>query len=419
MEPHRTFGRSFDPVALAAESPSAEAFERAVLERLQRSVGFDVAFFATLGARPTTLGIDAGALEASLARADHASDLAPTKRIARSRRGVAVDTAVLGEHEVRKLGYFREFCVPIGGRHSLVALPTLRGDVVAGIVLGRCGSTFTDADVALVEDVLEPLAVARASYFVPWRSAPLRTAAPRSMLAALGDKLRKKRVLARVEDARGAIEIRDGDGAREMVATGPDGDFVWSRASIERPSRSGWFYVDLFHLAAARARERRNALFVGCGGGVVVRQFAEVYPGMSLDVVEPDARVVELARRWFDLDRVPRVNVAVDDGVSFVRRAEANRWDVVVVDAFEGSELAKGFADRSFFAEMRRVLRPGGGLAFNVVGTLAQGDVVQTVARAARAELDDVRLVPVLDRDEAYSPTALRNVVVLAFRRDR
>lgn len=418
MESHWSSDR-FDPVALAAESPSAEVFEHAVLEQLQRSVGFDVAFFATLGASPTALGIDRAALEASLARPDHASDLARTKQVARSRRGVAVDTAVLGEQEVRKLGYFREFCAPVGGRHSLVALPSLRGDVLAGIVLGRCGSTFSDADVAFVEDALGPLAVARASFFVPWRSAPLRTSAPRSTFAALGDMLRKKRVLARVEDARGAIEVRDGGGQREMVATGPDGDFVWSRASIDRPSRSGWFYVDLFHLAAARARERRSALFVGCGGGVAVRQFAEVYPGMSLDVVEPDARVVELARRWFDLDRIPRAAVTVDDGVSFVRRAEANRWDVVVVDAFEGSELAPGFADRSFFAEMRRVLRPGGGLAFNVVGTLAQGSVVQAIARAARAELDDVRLVPVLDRDEVYSPTALRNVVVVAFRGDR
>jgi hypothetical protein len=45
-----------------------------------------------------------------------------------------------------------------------------------------------------------------------------------------------------------------------------------------------------------------------------------------------------------------------------------------------------------------------------------QESAVQRVERAARAELEDVRLVPVVDPGEACSPAAVRNVVVLGTR---
>ena len=200
-----------------------------------------------------------------------------------------------------------------------------------------------------------------------------------------------------------------------MVAESAAGELVWSRAAIEAPTRSGWFYIDLFHLAAVRARSRNRALFIGSGGAVGVRQFATVYPGMKLDVVELDARVVDLAQRWFGLDEIPNVSVSIDDGARFVLRAPSDTWDVVVVDAY-GSQLAEGFIDRAFFANVRRVLRPGGCLAFNVIGPLLGKSAVQWVERAARAELRDVQLVPVLDGGEEFSPHAVRNVVVLASR---
>jgi spermidine synthase len=88
--------------------------------------------------------------------------------------------------------------------------------------------------------------------------------------------------------------------------------------------------------------------------------------------------------------------------------------DVIVVDAFDGSRLSAPFAERRFFADARRALREGGGLALNLIGTLAGAGIVRAVERAARGELDDVRLVPVVAPDEAYSATDLRNVVLLA-----
>jgi spermidine synthase len=406
---------TFDPIALAHEAPDEATFDRAVLDALHRSVGFDAAFLAIMGDPTTSINLDAKELDDAIAHDTYVNDLAPTKAAAVARRGVAIDTEVLGERRVRTLRYHRELAAPIGGRHSLVAVLALRGVPIGGLVLGRCGSTFSAEQISVVESLLPRLAVARASFRLPWRGRPLQRRTSTGIGRVAG-WFRGEETHERLTEARPELLVRDRAGFREMVATDERGELVWSRAALDEPERSGWFYVDLLHLAAVRASNQRRFLFIGSGGGVSVRQFARVYPGAILDVVEPDERVVALARRWFGLDAIPSVTVTLDDGASFLRGAPAAAWDAIVVDAYDGSVLAPSLASRAFFADIVRALRPGGGLAFNIIGALGGDGEVQALERAARAARLDVRLVPVLDPGENYSPMALRNVVLIARR---
>src|SRR6516164_3594612 len=89
---------------------------------------------------------------------------------------------------------------------------------------------------------------------------PLRRQAVR-LFPSLGES-----VVARRRSEQQEIVVRDREGYREMVARdrGTRREMVWSRARIEDPSRSGWPYVDLFHVAAGLAGRRERALFVGC-----------------------------------------------------------------------------------------------------------------------------------------------------------
>src|SRR5262249_27510684 len=146
-------------------------------------------------------------------------------------------------------------------------------------------------------------------------ASPLPEPSSRGWRQRLG--LAGQEVRASVRSREGRLSVRDRAGFREMVASAGDGELVWTRAALADGSRSGWPYVDLFHVAAGLARQRANALFIGCGGGVALRQFAQVYRGLAIDLVERDARVVELARTWFDLERVPDLSVHVADGVAF------------------------------------------------------------------------------------------------------
>lgn len=406
----------FDPIALANEVPDQATFDRVVLDLLAQRIGFDAAFFAVKGEPAATVNVDAHKLEAAMVSVDYADEIAPIKKAALARRGVAVDTQVLGEQRVRALSYHRDFAVPVGGKHSMLAFPSIRGAPVGGLMLGRCGSMFSDGQVSQIAALLPALAVARASYRAPWRGGTLPAPGIIPMTRRLTGWLRGEQIHERLDDREPVLVVRDRGGYREMVAYDGQGELVWSRAALDEPERSGWFYIDLLHLAAVRAPSQRRVLFIGSGGGVSVRQFARVYPGASLDVVESDARVVYLARRWFGFDEIPNLSLILGDGAAYLRAAPSETWDAIIVDAFDGSALATSFGSRAFFAHVRRALRPGGGLAFNLIGALGGHGEVQRIEQLARASRLDVRLVPVLDPGELYSPTAIRNIVLVARR---
>jgi len=213
------------------------------------------------------------------------------------------------------------------------------------------------------------------------------------------------------------VSVRDRGGFREMVASAHGAELVWTRAALRDPSESGWPYVDLFHLAAVQARARQRALFIGCGGAVALRQFASVYPGLQMDLVERERSVIELARSWYALDAIPGLNVHVADGAEFVEGAAPASWDIVVIDAFDASEAASTLTRRPFLSALYRSLCPGGALGMNVIGTLDGPGPVRSLVDALRSSFDSVRMVPVLELDEAFSGSALRNVVVVATRK--
>jgi spermidine synthase len=406
---------TFDPIAVAAEVSTAAEFEQRVLDFLVQSVGFDAAFIGLRGGRATSVGIDPEQLSRALRPGNkYEVELAPLKRAALSARGVAVDTAVLGASRVRETAYFRDMVAPARGRHTLMGYFYLRGRVIGGLMLGRTGATFGPREIELVEGLLLQLSVARASFgLLGLQSAPLPLPKRRGVRWPWADA-----VLARRATNECELLVRDRKGYREMVARHPltGREMVWSKASLHDPSRSGWPYVDLFHLAAGLARSRHSALFIGCGGAVGPRQFAAAYPGIHIDIVESDPTVLELARAFYALDDIPNIATHLVDGASFLETAAPCSWDVVIVDAYNADELASGLVTPAFFAKLRSALRSGGAMAFNVVGSLDGAEPVCGVVRAAAAEFEDVRVVPVMTPDENYNAGAIRNVVVIGTR---
>ncbi len=410
---------SMDFADLAQACTTSEAFEAGALELLGRRVGFDAAFFMVKDCEraPTILGLDAATAErAALQGAAYADELLPVKRAALAARGVAVDTDVCGVSHVRKTRYFREIASNVAGDHTLVAFVPWAGRIMASVMLGRAGRGFSSAEVGFMERLLPTLGVARAAFGVPWVAGPL-SSPPRTLLERLGSG-GASRVLASVRTPSGELTVRDRVGFREMVARNAGSELVWSRVSLTDSRRSGWPYTDLLHLAPALAKSRRRALFIGSGGAVSVRQFAAVYPGMAIDVVERERAVIELAREWFDFAAIPGVTVHIAEGAAFVANAEKSSWDVVVVDAYDASSFAAEFSRRGFLLALREALRPGGAVACNIIGTLAERGEVAEFVRSARGVFDSVRVVPVVALDERYAVDALRNVVVVAVRAD-
>lgn len=407
---------TIDFAELAQHSGDTAEFEAAVLDLLQHAVGFDAAFFLTKDGLdpPTTVGLGDKARARLKAHAGmYARELAPVKQAALASHGVAVDTAVCSLQHVRNARYFREIAATVDGQHSLLAYLPWRGRTPAMLMLGRSGSTFSAQHIALVESLLPRLGVARAAMgFSAWRPPPLPAFRPQ----CLSERLRglgRPRVLASVRTGSGTLVVRDRNGFREMLATNGTEQLVWTRAAVGDPAKSGWPYADLFHLAPALATRVSRALFVGCGGGVSLHQFARTYPGIHLDVVEHDPAVLKLAEDWFALDSVPHLTKHVADGHAFIENSPACRWDIVIVDAYETRARGPDRVPHACLRALKRVLRPGGAAAWNLIGSLSKSDPVARFVSSAGEVFDTVRVVPVVDAREDYAPETIRNIIVI------
>lgn len=130
--------------------------------------------------------------------------------------------------------------------------------------------------------------------------------------------------------------------------------------------------------------EPGRALAIGLGGGAFPTRLLGA--GWSVEAVEIDPLVVDLARRYFGVDG----SVRIDDGRRFLNRSSAS-WDLIVIDVYRGEHLPSHLFTEEAFAAMARRLAPDGLLAVNLIGT-REGKDVRAVVRAVRTAFAQVEL---------------------------
>ncbi|HEY0697084.1 MAG TPA: fused MFS/spermidine synthase [Micromonospora sp.] len=117
----------------------------------------------------------------------------------------------------------------------------------------------------------------------------------------------------------------------------------------------------------APAGRRLDALHLGGGGFTVPRYLAATRPGTDSEVFEIDGGLVELGRRELGLRTGPRLRVRVGDARMLIGGRPTRSADLVVGDAFGHLVVPWHLATREMVAEVRRVTRPGGVYAQNVI----------------------------------------------------
>ena len=167
---------------------------------------------------------------------------------------------------------------------------------------------------------------------------------------------------------------------------------IQTTMSLSDPYTGGFEYTHFFHTPVLFNPTIDRALFIGLGGGTGPKDFLNHYRDMQVDVVEIDPRIVEIAREYFHLPEHPRLNIVVQDGRAYLRRAR-DSYGAIIVDAYAsggpyGAYLPYHLATREFFELVRERLEPGGSLVFNAVG--AHGGMNANVIRDVTTTLRHV-----------------------------
>ncbi len=147
---------------------------------------------------------------------------------------------------------------------------------------------------------------------------------------------------------------------------------------------------------------------VGGAGLTLARWVHATRPGSPQIVLEPDERLTAQVRERLPLPRGSRIRVrpqAGREGVAALKDASA---DVVLIDAFADGRVPAELQTLEFFADVARVLRPGGLLALNCPDEPGLRHVADVVA-ALRDSFQGVALIAMRDvvKGRRYGNTVL------------
>ena len=141
-----------------------------------------------------------------------------------------------------------------------------------------------------------------------------------------------------------------------------------SQMLVKDPYGAGLPYSDAVHLAKMMRPTVKRVLLIGLGGGTVAKQFTRYYPDTTVDAVEIDPVVVDVAKKYFGVEPTDRLRIHTGDGRTFLTRTQ-EKWDLIVIDVATtnryGDTIPPHLVTREFFAEAERHLSEGGVLHYH------------------------------------------------------
>ena len=143
-----------------------------------------------------------------------------------------------------------------------------------------------------------------------------------------------------------------------------------------------------------------KVLMLGLGGGTMAHLISQEFSGVEIVSVELDPAMVDIAKRYFDLDQIPNHRVIVEDAMRIVIEPEEfeikeQDFDVVIVDIFNGEQFPDLGKSGTFIAAVKRMVKPNGLVIFNRIYRDRHQDEVNIFIEYVSNFLTDVKLLVV------------------------
>ena len=169
------------------------------------------------------------------------------------------------------------------------------------------------------------------------------------------------------------IRIRKQGDVRTMIFVRDDGrEVVESRLNLQRPYDLQLPYTREMFGSYLLQPEQQRVLIIGLGGGAMPHFLKHYEPDLTVDVVEIDPVIVQLADDYFKIRSGERVNIITADGLEYLEQTE-HVYDVIYLDAFvkpssdtDGAGVPRRLKTKAFFQLLHEKLQPDGLAAFNL-----------------------------------------------------
>jgi len=165
------------------------------------------------------------------------------------------------------------------------------------------------------------------------------------------------------------VELVD-DGGRPALAI----DGAIQSVALDAGGAAGGYWA-----AMLPDRAPRDALLLGLGGGTIAHLLVRAFGPLPIVGVDDDPAVIALGRAAFGLD-LPNLEVVLAD--AFAYAADCRRtFEFICVDLYRDGHIPARVCAPRFLADLERLLRPGGTVAFNLARDRLAGDRLRRLER--------------------------------------
>ena len=136
---------------------------------------------------------------------------------------------------------------------------------------------------------------------------------------------------------------------------------------MSRPQYHVFPYTRMMMAGLFFSPRPKRVLIIGLGGGTISTTLQRLVPDATIDNVELDPSVVSIAKQYFGFRPSSKVRISIEDGRVFVKRRIRSlmRYDMVMLDAFDGDYIPEHLLTREFLREVRAVMTPQGVIVSN------------------------------------------------------
>ncbi|HKJ63865.1 MAG TPA: fused MFS/spermidine synthase, partial [Desulfopila sp.] len=188
------------------------------------------------------------------------------------------------------------------------------------------------------------------------------------------------------------------------------GDVVQSRMCLKDPGRLVLRYTQYMMAAALLARPRPSrVLLIGIGAGSLLQFFERFLPSCHIDAVDYSENIIRVARGYFLLPENDCIRIHCDDGLHYLKNLAHERlFDLILVDAFTDTGMARTVYSSEFFKTTRSRLTPDGVICSNLwSGNQA---VYKSVRKAMTKHFAGSLFIPVRKRENRIALLFQENV---------
>ena len=144
----------------------------------------------------------------------------------------------------------------------------------------------------------------------------------------------------------------------------------------------------------------KEVLLLGVAGGSVIKTLVDEikYEG-KITGVEIDPEILEIANKYFNLNKIKQLEIIIDDAFEFVLKTN-KKYDLIIIDVFEDTTMPNFLFESFFSNRVCDLLKNNGFVLFN---TMILNETHNIRNRKYISEINNQHVVKMLPRIEEHN----------------